>query len=348
MSSFFVLISAISLGLILTALFNWILKRLSSQEGDGLSAILLKRCCSPLWVLIPVLLALLAVRHAQIPTDFQGLIRHLLSIGLIFGLGWLLVTQLLGLRDFVLSKYDISARDNLKARGVHTQVNIIVRFALIAIVIFAFASILMTFEKVRQIGIGLLASAGVVGIVVGFAAQQSIATLIAGLQIAVTQPIRIDDVVIVEGEWGRIEEITLTYVVVHIWDSRRLVVPVTYFLQKPFQNWTRTSADILGTVFLYADYSIDVEAVRSEFHRLLQASEKWDGKTWGLQVTNTNDKTIEMRALMSAPDASVAWDLRCEIREKLLGFLQKNFPESLPKIRAELTSSPAPSMPGEA
>ena len=337
MSSLFVLISAILLGLFLTAVLNWILKRLSSQEGNGLSTILLKRCRSPLWVLIPLLLALLAIRHALVPLEFQGLVRHLLSIGLIFGFGWLLVTQLLGLRDYILRKFDISARDNLKARAVHTQVDIIVRIALIAIVIFTFSSMLMTFEKVRQLGIGLLASAGVVGIVLGIAAQQSIATLIAGLQIAVTQPIRLDDVVIVEGEWGRIEEITLTYVVVCIWDNRRLVVPVTHFLQKPFQNWTRTSADILGTVFLYADYAIDVETVRGELHRLLQASDKWDGKTWGLQVTNSSDKSIEMRALMSAPDASVAWDLRCEIREKLLKFLQENFPDALPKIRAELT-----------
>jgi len=337
MSSLFVLISAVSLGLFLTVVLNWVLKRLSSREGNGLSKILLKRCRPPLWVLIPVLFALLAIRHAPIPEDFQGLVRHLLSIGLIFGFGWLLATQLLGLRDFILSKYDIRARDNLKARAVHTQVNIIVRIVLIAIVIFAFSSILMTFERVRQVGIGLLASAGVVGIVVGFAAQQSLATLIAGLQIAVTQPIRLDDVVIVEGEWGRIEEITLTYVVVRIWDNRRLVVPVTHFLQKPFQNWTRTSADILGTVFLYADYAVDVEAVRAELHRLLQASNNWDGRTWGLQVTNSSDKTIEMRALMSAPDASVAWDLRCEIREKLLKFLQGNFPDALPRIRAELT-----------
>lgn len=337
MSSLFVPIIAISLGLLLTAVLSWILKRLSSQEGDGLSTLLLKRCRPPLWVLIPLLLALLAIRHAQLPGEFQGLARHLLSIGLIFGFAWLLVTQLLGLRDYILRKFDISAKDNLKARAVHTQVNIIVRIALIIIVIFAFSSILMTFEKVRQVGIGLLASAGVLGIVIGFAAQQSIATLIAGLQIAVTQPIRLDDVVIVEGEWGRIEEITLTYVVVRIWDNRRLVVPVTHFLQKPFQNWTRTSADILGTVFLYADYSIDVEAVRKELYRLLQMSGNWDGKTWGLQVTSSSDRTIELRALMSAPDASVAWDLRCEIREKLLKFLQENFPEALPKIRAELT-----------
>jgi small-conductance mechanosensitive channel len=348
MSPLFVLISALSLGILLTAFFSWILKRLAGRQEGALSMLLLKRCASPLWVLVPFLLALLAVKYARFPPEMQGLIRHFLSIVVIAGFGWLLISCILTLRDFILGKYDVRAKDNLKARAVHTQVKVIVRIALIFIVIFAFSSILMTFEKVRQVGIGLLASAGVVGLVIGFAAQHSIATILAGLQVAITQPIRLDDVVIVEGEWGRIEEITLTYVVVQIWDNRRLVVPVTHFLEKPFQNWTRTSADILGTVFLYADYSIAVEAVRSELHRLLQASGKWDGKTWGLQVTNTNDKTIEMRALMSAPDASLAWDLRCEIREKLLRFLQENYPESLPKIRAELTSSSNPSMPGEA
>jgi small-conductance mechanosensitive channel len=347
MPPFFVLISALSLGLVLTAFLNWILKRLSSRAEKEMSTLLLRRCRTPLWVLIPSLLALLAAKYAGIQAKEQELIRHFLSIGLISGLGWMLVTGVLAVRDFILTKYDVRARDNLKARAVHTQVNIIVRIALIVIVIFAFSSILMTFEKVRQVGIGLLASAGVIGIVFGFAAQASLATVLAGLQIALTQPIRLDDVVIVEGEWGRIEEITLTYVVVRIWDNRRLVVPVTQFLQKPFQNWTRTSADILGTVFLYADYSIDVEAVRAELHRLLRASDKWDGKTWGLQVTNTSDKTIEMRALMSAPDASVAWDLRCEIREKMLRYLQDKFPESLPKIRVEPASLASQSTPGE-
>ncbi|MDH3556239.1 MAG: mechanosensitive ion channel family protein, partial [Deltaproteobacteria bacterium] len=180
--------------------------------------------------------------------------------------------------------------------------------------------------------------AGIVGIIVGLAAQKSISTLFAGIQMAITQPIRIDDVVIVENEWGRIEEITLTYVVVRIWDLRRLIVPITYFLEKPFQNWTRISAEILGTVFLYVDYTVPVEAVRTELRRILENSPLWDGQICLLQVTNATERTTELRAIISATDASNAWELRCEVREKLIGFIRQNYPDGLPKVRAELHS----------
>ena len=188
----------------------------------------------------------------------------------------------------------------------------------------------------------MLASAGVAGIVIGFAAQKSLATLLAGFQIALTQPIRIDDVVIVEGEWGRIEEITLTYVVVRIWDLRRLIVPITYFIEQPFQNWTRVSADILGTVFLYVDYNVPVDAVRKELTRLLEASPLWDRKVNVLQVTDSKEGTVELRALASASDAGRAFDLRCDVREKLVAFIQQNYPESLPRLRASLSQQSDP------
>ena len=186
----------------------------------------------------------------------------------------------------------------------------------------------------------MLASAGIAGIVLGFAAQRGIATVLAGIQIAISQPIRVDDVVIIEGEWGKIEEINLTYVVVKIWDLRRLVVPVTYFLDKPFQNWTRVSADILGTVELHLDYSVPVDAVRQEFKRLVDASPLWDGKVCGVQVTGSTETTMTLRPLMSAKNASDAWDLRCHVREKLIEFLQKNYPGCLPRVRAEVTKCP--------
>jgi small-conductance mechanosensitive channel len=157
------------------------------------------------------------------------------------------------------------------------------------------------------------------------------------VQIAFSQPIRLDDVVIVEGEWGWIEEITTTYVVVRIWDLRRLVVPLSYFIEKPFQNWTRNTADLLGTVFLYTDYTVPVDEVRQELHRILEASKMWDGKVWGLQVTNASEHTVELRALMSSPGSSQAWDLRCYVREKLIAYLQQNHPQSLPRARAEIT-----------
>ena len=223
------------------------------------------------------------------------------------------------------------------ARAIHTQVVVLRKVAVTTIGVFTAASMLMVFESVRQFGASILASAGIAGIIVGLAAQRSIATLLAGFQIAVTQPIRVDDVVIVENEWGRIEDITLTYVVVRVWDLRRLVLPITYFIERPFQNWTRSSADILGTVFLHVDYDVPLDALRGELTRILSESPYWDRKVNVLQVTDARERTLEIRALMSAADASLAWDLRCEVREKLVQFLQQHYPGSLPKVRASLT-----------
>jgi small-conductance mechanosensitive channel len=200
---------------------------------------------------------------------------------------------------------------------------------------------LMMFDTVRSLGASVLASAGVIGIIVGFAAQRTIANLFAGFQLAMTQPIRIDDVVIVENEWGRIEEITLTYVVVRIWDLRRLIVPLSYFIERPFQNWTRAQSDILATVFLYTDYAVPVDAMREELKRILAQAPDWDGKVCALQVTNASDRSVELRALASAADASKAWNLRCEIREKLIFFVQQNYPDSLPRVRAEMRQAGA-------
>lgn len=272
----------------------------------------------------------------DIPIEFQEFLRHIFSLALIALVSWLLIKSTNILDDYVLERFDVDQKDNLMARKVHTQLSVVKRIVIAVVVIIAVGTMLMTFERIRQLGTTILASAGIVGIVVGLAAQKTIGTFIAGLQIALTQPIRIDDVVIVEGEWGRIEEITLTYVVVKIWDLRRLVVPITYFIEKPFQNWTRVTADLLGTVFLYVDYTVPVEAVRKQLQQILKKSEHWDGKVCVLQVTNTTDKTIELRALMSAVDASTAWTLRCEVREKLVSFVQDKYPNALPKVRAEL------------
>jgi small-conductance mechanosensitive channel len=241
------------------------------------------------------------------------------------------------LDDFILSQYKIDVADNLQARKIYTQLQVLKRIVVVIIGIITLAAMLMTFEKVRQLGTSILASAGVIGIIIGVAAQRTLATFIAGFQIAVSQPIRLDDVVIVENEWGRIEEITLTYVVVRIWDLRRLIVPITHFIEKPFQNWTRATADILGTVFLYVDYTVPIQALRQELHSILQSSPLWDGSAWGLQVTNATDRTVEIRALMSARDASAAWNLRCEVREKLIEYIKNNYPAGLPKVRAEIS-----------
>jgi small-conductance mechanosensitive channel len=263
-------------------------------------------------------------------------IRHFMTLAVIFCVTWLMIRSINLARVVILRQYDISAEDNLKARKVYTQLRILERIIIFILILIAIAVALMTFDGIKRIGISLFASAGVAGIIIGFAAQKLLGSILAGFQIALTQPIRIDDVVIVENEWGWIEEITLTYVVVRIWDKRRLIVPSTYFIEKPFQNWTRVSADILGTVFIYTDYLVPVDKLREEFKRILEKTDLWDGKTQVMQVTNATDRTLEIRALMSAADSPTAWDLRVLVREKLISYLQKNYPESLPRTRIEL------------
>ena len=313
-----------------------IVERILRQVPGFFESTLIKRCREPLrWnIILVILMAFLPVM--KIPSDTYGTIMSVLSSAFIAVVAWLLVRVVFVAEDHILHKYDLADKDNLQARKIYTQVQFLGRLANVIIAVVALAVILMRFERVQELGTSILASAGIVGIVVGFAAQRTIGTLFAGMQIAWTQPIRIDDVVIVENEWGRIEEITLTYVVVKIWDQRRLVLPITYFVEKPFQNWTRISSDILGTVFLHVDYTVPVQSIREEFEKILKDSPLWDHKVCVLQVTGATDRTIELRALMSASDASNAWSLRCEVREKLIGFIQKNYPDALPRVRAEV------------
>lgn len=258
---------------------------------------------------------------------------HVLKLILVFSIAWMLMRLISFGKDSVLRHFDIYKKDNLKARRVYTQFKIIEGIIHFIIILISVGVALTTFEGIRKIGVSLFASAGVAGIILGFAAQKLIGTIIAGFQIAITQPIRIDDVVIVENEWGWIEEINLTYVVVRIWDKRRLVLPTTYFIEKPFQNWTRASSDINGTVFIYADYTVPFGELRKELTRILENDENWDGKINNMQVTNATEKTVEIRALVSAVDSPTAWDLRVNVREKLIEFLQKNYPHCLPRAR---------------
>jgi small-conductance mechanosensitive channel len=285
---------------------------------------------------LPLLAIILGAPILSVSPALAEVVRSATSLLLISGVAFIFFEIVDAIASFVLRQHRLDVTDNLQARSIHTQVVVLKKVAVTLIGIFALASMLMVFDSVRQVGASILASAGIAGIVVGFAAQRSIATLLAGFQIALTQPIRVDDVVIVENEWGRIEDITLTYVVVRVWDLRRLVVPITYFIEQPFQNWTRSSADILGTVFLYVDYTVQLEPLRSELTRILENSRFWDGKVNVLQVTDAKEHTLEIRALASAADASRAWDLRCEIREKLVAFVQQTFPDSLPRLRASL------------
>jgi small-conductance mechanosensitive channel len=323
-------------GLLLNALlFKVVLKRFSSiEDKTGIS--FKKRFHTVLQLLMPLLLLLMLAPPLPISDATALTVRHLSSVLSIALFAWFLVAVVLTGRDALLSRYDINVKDNLHARSVHTQVNVLVKILVIVVALVATASAMMVFESIRHLGSSLLASAGVVGIIVGFAAQRSIATLFAGLQIAITQPIRIDDVVIVDGEWGQVEEITLTYVVVRIWDLRRLIVPTNQFLEKSFQNWTRISADLLGTVTLHVDYSVPVEIVRNQLYEILKDHALWDGKVWRLHVTEAGARTVELRAMMSTANSSDAWELRCHVREELLKFLQQNYPQCLPLLRAEV------------
>jgi small-conductance mechanosensitive channel len=234
-------------------------------------------------------------------------------------------------------RFRLDVEDNLLARTHLTQILILERTAAILIVVVTASCVLITFESVRQYGVSLFASAGVAGLIDGLAARPVLTNLFAGVQIAMTQPIRLEDAVIVENEWGWVEEITATYVVVRLWDWRRMIVPLSYFIEKPFQNWTRHSAALIGSVLVYVDYAVPVARVRDELTRIVSRSKLWDRQVVNLQVTDAKDGAIELRALMSAANASAVWDLRCEVREQLIAFLQRDYPQALPKRRAELT-----------
>lgn len=333
-------LSAIALlaGLVGHYIIFKLLIKLANHTQPATDHSFIKHCFRPLnWI------SILLIYRWLLPLTVRDVIfeksTRILSFLFTAIVAWFFIKLTYVLDDFVFSKFNINVKDNLKARKVLTQLGIFKRIVIITVLVLVFGITLMSFEKVRQLGSTILASAGIIGIVVGIAAQKTIGTFIAGLQIAFTQPIRIDDVVIVENEWGRIEEITLTYVVVRIWDLRRLIVPITYFVEKPFQNWTRSTSDILGTAYFYVDYTVPVEEVRKQLHTILQASELWDGKVCTLQVTNTTEKTVELRALMGAADASNAWNLRCHVREKLVEYIRTNYPDSLPKLRAFVEKS---------
>jgi len=285
-----------------------------------------------LWLVYWILLKIFT--HVFLSNQpFFPYLLHINTLLIIFSLTWISIRFIKAGSYYLQSKLDIGAADNLNARKSLTQINVFKGIANTIIIILSIAIGLMTFEQARTIGLSLLTSAGIIGIIVGFAAQKSIGMILAGIQIAITQPIRLDDVVIVEGEWGRIEEITLTYVVVKIWDERRMVLPVNYFLEKPFQNWTRSNADITGTIFLYVDYSFPVESIRIILPEMLKDNKDWDGRIWNVQVTNTTEQYKEIRVLLSSTDASKNWDLRTYIREKLIEYININYPESFAKIR---------------
>jgi small-conductance mechanosensitive channel len=325
--------SALLLGYIIKWIITGILHFYKSHNDYSLFKSIITHLGKPLNFFVPLLVLNMAVALLEISKRFITPINHLISVLVAIAFAYLLINSFKIFEDYVYHQYDLSKEDNLKERKVRTQLIFVRKVVVIIVVVVTLSIVLLSFDSVRRIGAGLLTGVGIGGIIIGFAAQKSLGNFLAGLQIAFTQPIRIDDVLVVEGEWGRVEDITLTYVVLAIWDQRRLILPINYFIEKPFQNWTRTTSELLGTVFLYVDYTFPVDELRTELTRLLKGNKLWDKRVGGLQVTDSREHTIELRALMSARNSSDAFDLRCQIRESLLKYVSENLPDHLPQTR---------------
>ncbi len=290
--------------------------------------------------LLPMLFVNLVLQGAPEDALWLAGIQRLLALMLIASVTWMVSNAVRGMSQGVISANPTGVANNLEARRIQTQTRVLARTLQGLVVLIGLAMMLMTFPSARQIGASLLASAGVVGIVAGFAARPVLGNLIAGLQIGLSQPIRLDDVVIVENEWGVIEEITGTYVVVRIWDQRRLIVPLQYWIEKPFQNWTRSSSELIGTVFLWVDYRMPLAPLRAELQRLCETSVHWDKRMAMIQVTEAGPHAMQLRCLVTSASAPAGWDLRCEVREGLLDFMQREYVEFLPRQRAEIAMDP--------
>ena len=288
---------------------------------------------------LALIIVALSFAAAAAPFDpaIASTAHHALLIAFIILAGWIGVIAVRLAAEIYSRRWRAGADADVAARKHLTQMRILERTASALIIVVTIACVLVTFESVREYGVSLFASAGIAGLIAGLAARPVLSNLFAGIQIAMTQPIRLEDAVIVENEWGWVEEITGTYVVVCLWDWRRMIVPLSYFIEKPFQNWTRQSSALIGTVLIYLDYTVPVARVREELSKIVARSKLWDGQVVNLQVTDAKHGTIELRVLASAVNASAAWDLRCEVREALIAFLQREYPHALPKQRAELT-----------
>ncbi len=325
--------------LIFTVVFGFMrIKSHANGAGEfSFIFLFLKYAQKPLAILTICVFASVILTQSQF-TDIEisQTISKYLNRAFIIIITWIVICGMRAFRDKSLRGYDISTADNLYARKRHTQLNVLYRVLVFIVILISISLVLMTFDGVTDIGKSLLASAGVAGIILGFAAQKTIGSVFAGIQIAITQPIRIEDAVVVEGEWGWIEEITLTYIVIRIWDLRRLIVPITYFIETPFQNWTRNEAEIIGTVVINTDYNVPVDEMRKELDRLLESTDLWNGRVKVLQVIDTTESTVTLRALMTGKNSPTTWDLRCFVREGLIKWLGENYPEALPRTRVKI------------
>jgi small-conductance mechanosensitive channel len=332
---------AAAIGLLAAFAVVFVVKHVFRRREELLADHLVAGCSGPLYGLLPVVSMYLTTPGVALTRGVEQLLPRVLSVLAVALAGWLAVRAVRAFVAYVIDTHSIDSADNFYARQVQTQIRVLGRVVVFTIIVATFAGVLVAIPSIRSIGVSLFASAGIAGLALGLAARPALANLIAGIQIALTQPIRLEDAVVVEGEWGWIEEINMTFVVVRIWDLRRLVLPISYLIEKPFQNWTRTTADILGSVMLYVDYNTPVDEIRAEFENGLRASKYWDGKVSAVHVTECTERTMQVRLLMSASNSPNAWELRCEIRERLIGYLQREHPQSLPRLRLETADDAA-------
>jgi small-conductance mechanosensitive channel len=326
---------AIVVGLLLSAIFIKLIAVTAHRKEWPLVRAIHEKQTKVLYFFVPLLITTFVTRTYTIAHPHYGFTHVISKIALIAVSTWLMTRIVIIIEKLLIDTLDFDSPNNNEARKLYTKIKFIKRIVIIMTIVFGITILLLSFESVRQFGIGIVTSAGIVSVIIGFAAQKSLGNLLAGIQIAFTQPIKIDDVVIVEGEWGRIEEINLTYVVVNIWDLRRMVLPITYFIEKPFQNWTRNDSSLIGTAFFNLNYQTPVEKLREKLEEILQNTPLWDGKSWALQVTDTQAQFMVVRAIMSARNSSQAFDLRCLVREKIIEFIRDEYPESLPGFLIE-------------
>ena len=324
---------AVAVALVIHRLLVVLMHRLSARTSSKADDLVIARITEPLrWIIVALTLS--ATQRGLVLAPW-ALATWQQTAGLVLPglIGWLAIALVRALSDVMTIRNDISVADNLRARRKRTRVTILTRIAVFTILFLTACMMLLSIPGIRSVGVTLIASAGLAGLAVGAAAQPALKNLIAGIQLAFTEPIRLDDVLIVDGEWGRVEEIKLTYIVVRIWDDRRLIVPVAKFLEESFQNWTRTTSELMGSVFLYLDPAADVARIRARTEALVSANPRWDRRFWNLQVTDMKEETVELRVLVTARDAALAFDLRCDIREALLAFIAEEMPEALPRRR---------------
>ena len=329
------LVLSVVLALLGHALLYRVLWRIARRSVNVVDDALVRHTRGPTRLLLPLLALSATIDTFPTAVPALALLRRAVVIGAIVATAWSIVGLIEAVREIIETRYRIDVTDNLAARRIRTQVELLQRIAIGVVAVITLAAVLMTFPSVRQLGLSLFASAGVAGLVLGVAARPVLGNMIAGIQIAMSQPIRIDDVVVLDGEFGRVEEINITYVVLRLWDERRMVVPLAYFIEKPFTNWTRTNSSLLGTVFVYADYRVDVDTLRAELDGIVRSTSLWDGRVALLQVTDATDRAVQLRALVSAANSTASWDLRALVREKLIAALQRQA-NTLPLVRAEL------------